>query len=179
LTTPPISYRRALALVAVAGVLAAALVALAVPAAAMATPCGDQVLADWFDNGRIDKLYKAHCYEDAIDAIPSDLREYANAEEIITRALQASLRGELDEGGPDPSPGDSGSGGPGSPSDPGGAAPEAAGEVDTTGLSSVPIPLIVLGLMSLALLTAGGLGYLRRRHAGDGDPDNPDDHVAV
>ena len=35
--------------------------------------------------------------------------------------------------------------------------------MDTTGPSSVPIPLLVLGGMSIALLAAGGLGYLSRR----------------
>jgi hypothetical protein len=173
-------HRRVLALGALIGVVAASVVALAQPAAAMASPCGDKVLADWFDNGRIDRLYPAHCYEDAIDAIPRDLRDYANAEEVILRALQSSLRGELDPGGPDPSPdgpGDNGGGGGGTPpADPGGGegTPEVAPEVDTTGLSSVPIPLIVLAGMSVALLTAGGLGYLRRRHAVDG-PDGPED----
>jgi hypothetical protein len=187
-TSPP-PHRRVLALAALIGVVAATLVALALPATAMATVCGDKVLADWFDNGRIDRLYDGHCYEDAIDAIPSDLRDYANAEEVIFRALQASLRGELDPGGRDPSPDDPG--GLGSPpSDPGdpdgdGDGAVAAPDVDTTGLSSVPIPLLVLGAMSLALLGAGGLGYLRRRHATDDldgpddDLDGPDDHLAV
>ena len=149
----------------------------------MASPCGDKVLADWFDNGRIDRIYDAHCYEDAIDAIPRDLRDYANAEEIILRALQSSLRGELDPGGPDPSPegdpSDPGSSGGTPPTDPGsggGGSSEAAPDVDTTGLSSVPIPLIVLAGMSLALLTAGGLGYLRRRNAVDAPP-GPDDLI--
>jgi hypothetical protein len=162
--------------------LAGVLVALALPGTAMATPCGDKVLADWFDNGRIDRLYPPHCYEEAIDAIPDDLRDYANAEEIISRALQSSLRGELDPGGPDPTPGDN-SGGPGAPGKPGTPDPddpdtEAAADVDTTGISSVPIPLLVLGGMSLALLAAGGVGYLSRRraaaHADDG-PHGPDD----
>jgi hypothetical protein len=177
-TSPP-SHRRVLALAALLGVATATLVALALPATAMATPCGDKVLADWFDNGRIDRLYDGHCYEDAIDAIPSDLRDYANAEEVIFRALQASLRGELDPGGRDPSP-DDGGGGSSPPSDPGdpGDGSEAAPDVDTTGLSSVPIPLLVLGAMSLALLAAGGLGYLRRRHAAD-DLDGPDDHPVI
>lgn len=148
----------------------------------MASPCGDKVLADWFDNGRIDRLYPAHCYEDAIDAIPNDLRDYANAEEVILRALQASLRGDLDRGGPDPSPDGPGDDGtpPGSTNDPNqppGSDPEAAPDVDTTGLSSVPIPLIVLAGMSLALLGAGGLGYLRRRNTVEvpHGPDGPDD----
>jgi hypothetical protein len=177
-TSPP-PHRRVLALAALLGVVVAALVALALPATAMSATCGEKVLEDWFDNGRIDRLYDLHCYEDAIDLIPNDLRDYANAEEIINRALQSALRGELDPGGPDPSPGDSG-GGATPPTDPGdpGSGSEAAPDVDTTGLSSVPIPLIVLALMSLALLAAGGLGYLRRRHATD-DLDGPDDHLGV
>ena len=170
--TTSTKHRRALALAGLLGALAASVLALVLPATAMASPCGDKVLGDWFDNGRIDRLYPAHCYEDAIDAIPRDLRDYANAEEIILRALQASLRGELDPGGPDPSPDDREPGSPSSdPSD-----TEAAPDVDTTGLSAIPLPLIALGLMSLALLVAGGLGYLRRRNATDG-PRGPDDDL--
>jgi hypothetical protein len=177
-------HRRVLALGALVAVVTAAFVALSVPATAMASPCGDKVLADWFDNGRIDRLYEAHCYEDAIDAIPRDLRDYANAEEVILRALQSSLRGELDPGGPDPSPDGPGAGGGGGPTGPPtdppappGSDPEAAPDVDTTGLSSVPVPLIVLAAMSLALLAAGGLGYLRRRNAVE-VPHDPDDPLA-
>ncbi len=156
--------------------LASVAVTLVLPATAMATACGDKVLADWFDNGRIDRLYDLHCYEEAIDAIPADLRDYANAEEIISRALQAAVGGDLDVGGPDPTPGDDSPGGPGSPpgSNPPGDGPTAAPEVDTTGISSVPIPLIVLGGMSIALLGAGGLGYLSRRRQAARTDDGPD-----
>ena len=74
--------------------------------AGAATECGKKVLADWFDNGRIDRLYPLNCYEEAIDAIPDDLRDYADAEDVITRALQAALSGELAPGGADPTPND-------------------------------------------------------------------------
>lgn len=162
--------------------------------AGAATKCGEQVLADWYDNGRIDRLYPLNCYEEAIDAIPEDIGPYVDAEEVITRALQGALHGNLSQGGCDPStdgskddcartPGGSGGkggtggkgGGSGDPSgdptasgdDPGQVAPE----VDTSSPSSVPIPLLVLGGMSILLLGAGGLGYLSRRrqaaHAGD------------
>jgi hypothetical protein len=152
--------------------------------ASAATPCGKKVLADWFDNGRIDRLYPLNCYEEAIDAIPDDLRDYADAEDVITRALQAALRGELAPGGRDPTPGDdgsapSGSGGNGGDDGSGGTGnsdnPQAAPGVDTSGPSSIPIPLLVLGGMSLALLAAGGLGYLSRRRAAAhaDDPDDP------
>ena len=62
------------------------------------------MLADWFDNGRIDRLYPLNCYEEAIDAIPDDLRDYADAEDVITRALQAALRRQPRSRRADPTP---------------------------------------------------------------------------
>jgi hypothetical protein len=180
----PARFLRTFVAVFVLALCAVSALATAGPAGA-ATKCGKKVLADWFDNGRIDRLYPLNCYEEAIDAIPDDLRDYADAEDVITRALQAALRGELAPGGRDPSPGDGDSGGGGSgggSGDGSGGAgnsdnPQAAPGVDTSGPSSIPIPLLVLGGMSLALLAAGGLGYLSRRRAaahaddpGDSDP---------
>ena len=184
------------ALTALFTVLASVLAALSFAGtAAAATPCGEKVLADRFDNGRIDRLYPHHCYEEAIDAIPDDIRDYADAEEVISRALQSALRGKLAEGGCDPSPdgsandcvngsggngGDGGGGnGNGNSGNGGGDDPgtgQVAPEVDTSGPSSVPVPLIVLGGMSLALLAAGGLGYIsRRRQAAHADEFGDDD----
>ena len=70
------------------------------------------------------------------------------------------------------------SNGPVDPGDSGGenGGSEATPDVDTSGPSSVPIPLLVLGGMSLALLAAGALGYVsRRRQAARelGDHDDP------
>ena len=191
------TYGTLSALLAIVALLASAVVASSVPdTASAATPCGKKVLGDWFDNGRIDRLYPLHCYEEAIDAIPDDIRDYADAEEVISRALQSALRGDLDEGGCDPSPdgsandckgtsgggngGNSGgtnnSGGGNEGESPGQVAPD----VDTSGPSSVPIPLLVLGGMSLALLAAGALGYLsRRRQAVHADDHLGDDDTLV
>lgn len=161
------------------------------------TKCGQQVLADWYDNGRIDKLYPLNCYEEAIDAIPEDIGPYVDAEEVITRALQGALHGNLSQGGCDPStdgsaddcartPGGSSNGGNGNggsgdnpsgdPSATGDDPGQVAPDVDTSSPSSVPIPLLVLGGMSILLLAAGGLGYLsRRRQAAHVDRDGGDD----
>lgn len=166
--------------------LAGGLVALTLDGTAQAaTPCGKKILGDWFDNGRIDRLYPLHCYEEAIDAIPDDIRDYADAEEVISRALQAAVNGKLAKGGCDPSPdgssndcrwGSGGTRGLGGPS--GGSGSEATPDVDTSGPSSVPIPLVVLGGMSLALLAAGGLGYLaRRRQADQGESSGDGDSI--
>ena len=171
-------------------VLGAAVALALAGTAAAATPCGKKVLNDWYDNGRVDRLYPLHCYEEAINAIPPDIRDYADAEEVISRALQGALRGVLVPGGRDPTPGNdksrpagtpNGGGGGSGGNNPGGSSTgsEATPEINTSGPSSVPIPLVVLGGMSLALLAAGGLGYLsRRRQAaadelGDHDDDDP------
>ena len=154
--------------------LLAALAALALPgtAAAESTKCGKQIVADWFDNGRIDRLYPLHCYEEAIDSIPQDIRDYADAADVINRALAAALNGKLDPGGPDPSPGSERPiGGGGGDSGNGNGNPEAAPEIDTSSPSSVPIPLLVLGGIALALLAAGGLGYMSRRRQAHGEDD--------
>ena len=166
------------------------LVLSAVSALAIASPasggtkCGEKVFLDWYDNGRIDRLYPLNCYEEAFDEIPDDIRDYSSAEEVITRALQAALNGNLAPGGPDPTPNDdSGASGSDGGSDDGTAGgtggsdgnPQAAPGVDTSGPSSIPIPLLVLGGMSIALLAAGGLGYLSRRRQAAGDASSPDD----
>ena len=181
MTTPPL-LRTFVAVLALA-LSAAAVLSTASPASA-ATDCGKKVLADWFDNGRIDRLYPLNCYEEAIDAIPDDLRDYADAEDVITRALQAALRGDLAPGGRDPTPSgddptDPGLGSNGNGSGGNSDNPQAAPDVDTSGPSSVPIPLLVLGGMSIALLAAGGLGYLsRRRHAANADDSDDSDTLA-
>ena len=144
------------------------------------------MLGDWFDNGRIDRLYPYNCYEEAIDAIPPDIGPYSDAEDVITRALQSALDGHLAPGGKDPTPGDgnsgsgNGGGGSGGNGGTGSGDPQAAPDVDTSSPSSVPIPLLVLGGMSIALLAAGGLGYVaRRRQAAHADDDVGDDDTLV
>jgi hypothetical protein len=180
----------------------AALAALSFSGSAgAATKCGEKVLADWYDNGRIDKLYPLNCYEEAIDAIPDDIGPYVDAEDVITRALQGALHGNVVKGGCDPSADGSpddcanaqgggggngsnggnggGSGGNGSGDGTDGGSQTAAPDVDTSAPSSVPIPLIVLGGLSLLLLAAGALGYLsRRRQAGHADDFGSDDPLA-
>lgn len=139
----------------------AALVAIVVAAlvgsssARAAPPCADAILAEWLDTDRVEHVYPLDCYGAAIDAIPEDLRIYSNAEDVIARAFQRAAGRRLDrtpQGQVEP------------PSE-----PTPAPDIDTASSTSVPIPLLVLGGMSLALLAAGGYGYLsRRRHDGRG-----------
>jgi hypothetical protein len=141
-TLQPSSVTRVATLVAA---LLSALVASSGVSAA--PPCADAILADWLDNGRIDRIYALPCYEAAIDAIPHDLRDYTDAADVISRAFQDRSGRRLEQRGLE---------GP-VPSTPPGVVPA----VDAS--SSVPVPIFVLGAMSLTLLGAGGLGYVSRR----------------
>jgi hypothetical protein len=51
----------------------------------------------------------------------------------------------------------------GEPDEGAGTATTAADAADTSGPSSLPIPLLILGGLALLLLAAGGVGYLSRR----------------
>jgi hypothetical protein len=184
--TPHEPRRRALRALLPLAVLLALLVAAA-PAAA-ASSCGSKVIDDWYDDGRVDGTYALHCYKDAIDILPRDVRDYSSAKEDIQRALQAARRG--DEAPPartDPSPdddGETGGGGTGSGSGTGGSGTggsgtggpstspvdgddetgsEAGAPVETESASSVPIPLLILAGLALLLVAGGSAGYVIRR----------------
>ena len=160
----------------------AAMLAVASPAGA-ASSCGRAVIDDWYDNGRVDGTYALHCYDDAIDTLPRDVRDYSSAKDDIQRALQARKRGEAaPPATTDPTPGDGGTTTPEDPDDPsdtsttettGSASAggpddpsnEAGGAIDADAdsASSVPIPLLILAGLALLLVAAGCAGYVVRR----------------
>ena len=177
--------------------LGVALVALlpSVAAAKEQSACGDQVVADWYDDGRVGKIYPLHCYRDAIASLPSDVIDYSNAKEEISRALSFAKQGKPDPGGKGhgtttpvettsgTTPGGGGNGKPSTDTghidtipvdtsyDTAAIDTAATTQPDTSGPSSVPVPLIVLGGLAIVLLAAGSAGYLRRRSNGGGDDD--------
>lgn len=63
------------------------------PVPAVASTCGDRVVADWID-GRIEGVYPLRCYDEAVDGLPEDVRVYSTAVDDISRALQARLHSE-------------------------------------------------------------------------------------
>jgi len=175
-TIPRTPALRPAALLVAAGLaLVLALVAAKPAAAAGAKSCGEQVIDDWYDNQRVDKLYPIHCYRDAIDRLPPDIRDYTGAADAISRALQYRRAGQADPGPEAKAPGGGNSGAkePYKPIafrntaedivalEPQTSATE--GSTSTSGPSSVPIPLIVLAGLAGVLLVAGGAGYVARR----------------
>jgi hypothetical protein len=126
-------------------VLAAALVAaLAVlEPASGATSCATRVLRDWSDDGQVASRYSPPCYEEAIDALPTDLRDYTNAQDVITRALtQAVRKSDADRAE--------------------GAAALAAPRVDRSDRSP-PLALVAVAVVAVTLLCGGVAGYVLRR----------------
>ena len=99
-----------------------------VPAPAAATSgCAKTVVADWRDNGRIDRTYPPKCYRAAVDALPEDVRVYSSAQSDITRALQARVEKTA-----------------------------AAGvRSDSSGSSPYRLPLLIIGSLAFLMLTAG------------------------
>ena len=189
---PDVLIRRFLVPAALLALVAAALLATAPAASAKAKTCGEKVVDDWYGDGRVDQVFPAHCYLDAIRSLPVDVKDYSNAEEDIRRALAYARQHEADPGptgGPAPTGTNPGSvaepptattttgedpGVPTVTTDPGSDTVAAPG-VDTSGPSSVPIPLLILGGLALLLLAAGGIGYLSRRSQArrNGGPPGP------
>jgi cobalamin biosynthesis Mg chelatase CobN len=154
--------------------------------------CADQVIADWYDDGRVGKIYPLHCYREAIAKLPPDVLDYSNAKEEIGRALAFAKQGKPDPGGTDPTPTTDTTGTPPTKTSttktsttktsttktsttkttPTGTTATTS-TTDTSGPSSVPVPLLVLGGLAVLLLAAGSAGYLRRRMGGDDADGTP------
>jgi hypothetical protein len=140
--------------------------------AAAAQSCARKVIDDWWD-GRIDGTYALHCYDDAIEILPRDVRDYSSAEDDIKRALQAALRGEKAPPNKEKPAGNEEPGGT-PPTTPGGNPPNdppGGPEVmpplgDSESASSVPVPLLILAGLALLLVAGGSAGYLIRRLQG-------------
>ncbi len=117
--------------------------------------CSARVLSDWSDNGRIDRVYALPCYEEAIATLPTDIRDYTNAHDVIDRAMTTAVRGE--------------SGAP--PATAQAVGPESTDAVNSA--AAAPVPFALLGLVGLALvlLSAGALSrVVRRATLGDKGP---------
>lgn len=110
-------------------------------------PCSQRVLADWSDNGRVDRLYALPCYEGAIAAMPTDIRDYTNARDVIDRALTNAVRAKAAVPAEETQALDT----------------QSAVPIDTSGGLPVPMPLLVLFGLALTLLAAGSLGRVGRR----------------
>ena len=156
----------------------AALAAVATPApASAAKPCWERVIDDWLDNGQIDGHYSVRCLQQARSNVQEDLRDYSNVTDVIDQAIQNDLRGgHQGSTGSGDGNGSSGDGSAGPNRHLQNAPPQsyyrrAIDRLGTTSADSLPIPLLVLaGLGTALLLSAGGLAVRRRLKARPGPP---------
>jgi hypothetical protein len=153
----------------------------------MSASCGKQIVNDWYDNSRVDKIYPLSCYREAIRILPKDVLDYSNAKEEIGRALAFAKQGKNDPGSkptttttpttpPETTPPDTATTDttpPDTTDTDTTSLTVAGGDVDPSGPSSVPVPLIVLGGLAVLLLAAGSAGYLARRSGGRKGGDGP------
>jgi len=161
------------ALAAALAILVSVPAASAAPAATLKATkgCWLEVINDWLDNNKVDKIYAIPCYAQAIQQLNKypDVQNYSSAVEDIHRAELAAIHdrgsggsnGGSKGGGVTPGGGqDKGGGGKG-----GGQTP--IGDIFNKGkpadARSVPLPLIVLGGVALLLLLSAAGTWLARR----------------
>ncbi|TML65267.1 MAG: hypothetical protein E6G22_02585 [Actinobacteria bacterium] len=138
-------------------ILAVAASSLVGAPTAAAANCGTAVLKDWAD-GKLDRAYPVKCYQDALDAMPEDMRSYTTAPDDIRRALLARLRVTRTHHG---QPGARRRAVASAPRATAREALSAAGV--TTRATGIPLPLVVLAAIGLVLLLGGSGALLSRR----------------
>jgi hypothetical protein len=195
-TTRPRTVRSACLRTALLLAVVGALVAVgAAPASAApkqgTSSCWRAVLADWFPDGRIDKIYPLSCYREAQKHLPPDAQQYSGARDDIQRALAAAIRQQREptDSGPSSSGGssttssaagpgggsnDSGSGSGGSSSGSGSGGSSSDGSksaitrlfdrIGPANAESIPLPLLVLGGIAILLLLTAAASYGVRRY---------------
>ncbi len=140
-----------------------------------AASCAQEVINDWYKHGSVTGHYPAHCYTEAIAALPEDSKQYSSAPEDIRRDMLLAIRGDSSGGTNGPGGGGIVPTGFGTPPSTGLAASGGTGKRDTGFLgnffdtfgpknaSSIPLPLIILAAVALLLLAAGGASFVARR----------------
>jgi hypothetical protein len=159
-------------LLLVALAAAVSLLAASPSVAHAGTPCAKRVISDWTKDGQINGNYSQHCLRQAYRSVPPDLADYSSILDDITAAMIGS--GTTTQNGPNNR---GGGGGPTATSRPGStltpkeAKKQAESAVPHAGTSqsipdgsrSLPLPLLILGVVALvALLAAASPPVIQR-----------------
>jgi hypothetical protein len=145
--------------VLVAAVLGTAALSVGAPVAAAKTACWRQILNEWVDNRQISSTYPLHCYREAIQHVPEDLRVYTDVEQDIlaarqqaardVRTLQSRNQPSQAERRQDPDAG---------------LFTQGFDKLGPNNADSMPLPLIILGGLALLMVAAGAVGLVSRRY---------------
>jgi len=148
-------------------VLAVLLATLAFGAgsAAAKAPCWKTLLNDWYD-GRIDGTYPVHCYTQAINHLPEDVRDYSQARSDLNRALENAILSLGRKGGGPPGPNTlvppSGTRSTQAHKDKG-FFNRLASKLGPGNATSIPLPLLILAGVGLLLIAAAGASIAARK----------------
>ena len=162
-------------LLLVALAAAVSLLAASPSVAHAGTPCAKRVISDWTKDGQINGNYSQHCLRQAYRSVPPDLADYSSILDDITAAMIGS--GTTTQNGPNNRGGGGGTGGPTATSGPTSkltpkeAKKQAESAVPHAGTSqsipessrSLPLPLLILGVVALAALLAAASPPLIQR----------------
>ncbi len=182
-----------LLLAAVLGALALLAAGAQTAAAAPATTqqatsrCWLDVINDWLAHNQVEGTYAIPCYTQAIQHLNeyTDIQSYSNAAQDIHQALLAILHQDRGNGGGSGTSGGSNSDGPaasggggtgngggkGSSRSTSGPIIAISNDLRPSNAQSVPLPLIVLGVLAgLLLLTGVATWVARRLHGRRGTP---------
>jgi hypothetical protein len=149
--------------------------------ARLESKCSQALIHDWYVDGRVDKTYPVHCYREALRDIPEDQIVYGTLRDDLTRALQAVIRNNNGDVGPNTPvppavPGD-GDGGDSGGDHNEGFFTRLARALGPDTADSIPIPLLVLSGLALLLIAAAAISFITRRmqakKAGDPPPTAP------
>ncbi len=135
--------------------VALALLALLAVAAPAQAGCGDQIRDEFLASGAITSTYPAECYQDALDNLPADVREYTDAEDVI-RAAMARDAGTVASA----ATGVAAATGAAAATTAAAAAALPASDADDGG---IPAAVLVLAAVSLVLVILGIAGVVMRR----------------
>jgi hypothetical protein len=146
--------------VLVAAVLGTAALSIGAPVAAAKSACWRQILNEWVDNRQISATYPLHCYREAIQHVPEDLRVYTDIEQDILAARQQAVRTQnLREPTASTQPSQAER-----QRDPdAGLFTQGFDKLGPNNADSMPLPLIILGGLALLLVAAGAAGLVSRR----------------
>jgi hypothetical protein len=145
--------------VLVAAVLGTAALSVGAPVAAAKSACWRQILNEWVDNRQISATYPLHCYREAIQHVPEDLRVYTDIEQDILAARQQAVRSQnlREPQGRTPSQAET-------QRDPdAGLFTQGFDKLGPNNADSMPLPLLILGGLALLLVAAGAVGLVSRR----------------
>jgi hypothetical protein len=116
-------------------------------------------------------VYAIPCYTQAIQHLNEypDVKSYSSAADDIQRALLATIRQDRGNSGPGAGPPPGPSDGPSAPGPkspaPTSPSPDSSflGSWSPSSAQSIPLPLLVLGVLALLLLAAAGATLVARR----------------